>query len=90
VSGTDAHFERFARLRGVDPALSEDTPMEEGIARPIREFNKTKSLVGVEPFDNAANGWPGRGLEPGLAEPGSGAECTRLRGEGISVELATP
>jgi hypothetical protein len=23
----------------------------------------------AEPFDNAVNGWAGRGLEPGLAEP---------------------
>ena len=63
--------------------------MEEGVARPIEEFNKAKSLFGVEPFDDPADRWSGRGLEPGLAEPGSGAECTRLGVEGVSVELAT-
>jgi len=64
--------------------------MEEGIARPIREFNKTKSLVGVEPFGNAADRWPGRGLHGCSVEPGSGAECTGLRVVGISVEVVTP
>ena len=90
VAGADPHFEGFARLNSGDPTLGQHASMQKRIARPIGEFNETKSLFGVEPFDHPADRWPGRGLEPGLAEPGSGAECTRLRGEGISVELATP
>jgi hypothetical protein len=64
--------------------------MHESIARTVREFNEAKSLLGTEPLDDATDGWPGRDLEPGLTEPRVGAEFTRLRVEGISVEVATP
>jgi hypothetical protein len=64
--------------------------MEEGIARPIEEFDEAKSLLGTEPFDYAAEGGPERGLEPGLAESGSGAEYASLSVLGVSVEFATP
>ena len=64
--------------------------MEERIARPIGERDETKALFGAEPLDDPGDGWPGRSLEAGLTEPGSGAECTRLSVLGIGVELATP
>ena len=76
-------------MHSVDPALSQHAPVEEGVAGPIGKFNEAKSLFGVEPFDDPADRWSGRGLEPGLAEPGSGAECPRLGVEGLSVEPAT-
>jgi hypothetical protein len=90
VARADTNFERFSRLNSANSAFSKHTSVEEGIARSIRECDETKSLVGAEPFDNATDGWPGRGLQRGLAEPGSGAECRRLSVLGISVELATP
>ena len=90
MAGADAHFEAFARLNSADAVLGQHASMQERIARPIGECNETKSLFEAEPFDDARDRWTVRGLEPGLAEPGSGAECTRLRVGGISVELATP
>jgi len=90
VAGADPHFEGFAGLNSGDPTLAQHASMQERIARPIGEFNEAKSLFGVEPFDDPADWWPRRGLEPGLTEPGLGAECTRLGVEGVSVELATP
>ena len=45
--------------------------MQERVARPIGEFDEAKSLFGVEPLDDPADRWPGRGLKPGLAEPGA-------------------
>jgi len=77
-------------LNSADAALGQHASMQKRIARPIGEFNEAKSLFGAEPFDDPADRWPRRGLEPGLGEPGSGAECTRLRVGGISVELAMP
>jgi hypothetical protein len=74
VSGTDAHFEGFARLNSGDPTLGQHASMQKRIARTIEKFNEAKSLFGVEPFDDPTDRWPGRGLEPGPAEPGSGAE----------------
>src|SRR3984893_14646259 len=40
VSWTDADFEGFTRLHGVDAALSQNAPMQEGVAGPIRESNE--------------------------------------------------
>jgi hypothetical protein len=64
--------------------------VEEGIARLIREFDEPEAFVGVEPLDDTSDGRAGRWLEPGLAEPGSGAESTGLRMLGIGVEVTTP
>ena len=64
--------------------------MKESIARPIRKLDETKALFGVEPFDYPTDRRTGRGLEPRLAETGSGAECAGLAVRGISVKLATP
>ena len=85
VSRTDADFEGFTRLHGVEAALSQHAPVEEGVAGPVGEFDKSKPLFGIEPFDEAVDWRTGRCLEPGLAEPGSGAESTRLRLVGIGV-----
>ena len=90
MTGADTHFEGLARLNNADPALSQDASMHESVARTVREFNEAKSLLGAEPFDNATDGWPGRGHEPGLGESGSGAEKTRLWVEGINGEVTTP
>jgi hypothetical protein len=85
-----ADLEGFTRLYGVDPALSQHAPVEEGVARPIREFDEPEALVRIEPLDDALNRGTGRCLEPGLAEPALGAESTGLRVVGVSVEVATP
>jgi hypothetical protein len=90
VSRTDTDFEGLARLHGVDAALSQQARVEEGIARPIREFDEPEAFVGVEPLDDTLDGRAGRCLEPGLAEPGSGAKSTELWMVGIDVEVATP
>jgi len=90
VTRADTHFNGFARLYSAGPALSQHAPVEERIARPIGELDETKALFGAEPLDDPGDGWPGRSLEAGLTEPGSGAECTRLSVLGISVDLATP
>ena len=90
MTRANTDFENFARLNSVNPALGQHASMNESIARPIGEFHETKSLFGAEPLDDPADGWPGRSLEAGLAEPGSGAECTRLSVLGIGVKLATP
>ena len=90
VSRTDPDFEGFAGLHSVDAALSQQAPVEEGIARLIREFDEPEAFVGVEPLDDTSDGRAGRWLEPGLAEPGSGAESTGLRMLGIGVEVTTP
>ena len=63
--------------------------VEEGVARSIREFDESKPLVRGKPLDDSVDWWTGRCLEPGLAEPGSGSESTRLW-VGVSVEVATP
>jgi hypothetical protein len=64
--------------------------MEEGVARPVEEFDEAKAFLRIEPLDDATDGWPGRGVEPGLAEQGSGAESTGLWMVGIGVEVTTP
>ena len=64
--------------------------MEEGISGPIRKFDETKSLLWVEPFDDANDRRAGRGLDGCLVEPGPGAESTTLWVVGIGIEIATP
>jgi hypothetical protein len=90
VAGADPHFDGFARLNGSDPTLGQHASMKEGVAGPIREFDEPEAFVGVEPLDDPVDGRTGRCLEPGLAEPGSGSESTRLWLVGIGVEVATP
>jgi len=90
VAGADPHFEGFARLNSVDPALSQNASMKEGVPGPIGEVNEAKAFLQVEPFDDATDRWTGGYLEGRSAKAGSGAECTRLGVEGVSVELATP
>ena len=85
MTRTDADLEGFTRLHDVDAALSEDGAVEEGVAGPIREFDEPEAFVGVEPLDDPVDRGTGRCLEPGLAEPGSGSESTRLRIVGIGV-----
>ena len=63
--------------------------MEEGIAGSIGQFDKSKPLFGVEPFDDGADRWTGGCLER-LAEPGAGSEATGLWVVGVSVEVAAP
>ena len=89
VAGADLNFEGFTRLHGVDAALSQHAPMEEGIAGPIREFNEPEAFVGVEPLDDPVDRGTGRIFER-LAEPGAGSEGTGLWVVGIGVEAATP
>jgi hypothetical protein len=89
VTRTDADFEGFTRLHGVDAALSQHAPVEEGVAGPIREFDKSKPLFGIEPFDNPTDRGTGRVFER-LAEPRSGPETTGLWVVGVGVEVATP
>jgi hypothetical protein len=89
VSWTDPHLESFTRLHGVDPGLSEDASMKKGVAGPVREFDEAKALVGIEPFDDAVDRWTGRRLEPGLAEPRSGAEGTGVQVVRFHVGVAT-
>jgi hypothetical protein len=84
------NFDGLSRLHGVDAALSQQAPVEEGVARPIREFDESEPLLRAKPLDHPVHWWTGRCLEPGLAEPGSGSESTRLWVVGISVEVATP
>ena len=90
VAGANANFEGFTRLHGVDAALSQHAPMEEGVTGPIREFDEPEAFVGVEPLDDPVDRGTGRCLEPGLAEPGSGCEGTGLWVVGVGVEVATP
>src|SRR5215469_12272431 len=90
VAGADPHFEGFSRLNSRDPTLGQHASMKEGVAGPIREFNEAKPFFGAEPFNDSTDRWTGRGLKPGLAEPGSGSESAGLRLVGIGVELATP
>jgi len=73
-------------LHDVDADLSQDGSMEEGVAGPIREFDESEALVGIEPFDEAVD-W--RTFER-LAELGSGAESTGLWVVGVDAEFATP
>jgi hypothetical protein len=64
--------------------------MEEGLTRPIGEFDEPKALLGIEPLDDAPNWRAGRCLEPGLDKAGASAEGMGLWVVGIGVEVATP
>ena len=90
MAGANTNFDGLSRLHGGDGALSQDAPVKEGVAGPIREFDEPEAFVGVEPLDDPVDGWTGRCLEPGLAEPGPGSESMGLWVVGISVEVATP
>jgi hypothetical protein len=57
VPWTDAHFDGITRLHGIVSALSEHTPMEEGIARPIEEFYEANAFLRIEPLDDTADRW---------------------------------
>jgi hypothetical protein len=76
VAGANTNFDAISRLHGVDAALSQHAPVEEGVAGPIREFDEPEAFVRIEPLDDTVDGWTGRCLEAGLAEPGSGSEST--------------
>jgi hypothetical protein len=89
MSWTNAGFDGFTGLHGVDAALSQHAPVEEGVAGPIREFNEPEAFVRVEPLDDAVDWRTGRCLEPGLAETGSSSESPGLRLV-VIVEFATP
>ncbi len=90
MAGTDSNFESIAGLYGADAGSRQHTPVEEAVAGLIGKFDETKSLLWAEPFDDCSDGRARRYLEPGLREPGSSAESTRLWVMGISVEVATP
>ena len=55
MSRPDADFDGFTRLHGVDAALSQHAPVEEGVTRSIREFNEPEAFVRVEPFYNTTD-----------------------------------
>ena len=76
VSRTATDFERFSGLHSVDAALSQQAPVEEGIARPIREFDESKALLRVEPLD-------------GTVDRGTGGRLDRLVAS-QTVRLANP
>jgi hypothetical protein len=57
VSRTDTDFEGFSGPHGVDAALSQQAPVEEGIARSIGEFDEPEAFVGVEPLNHSMDGW---------------------------------
>ena len=57
MTRTDADFEGFTRLHGVDAALSQHASVEEGVAGPIGKFNEPEAFVGVEPFDDPSDWW---------------------------------
>jgi len=90
VAGAKSNFESFTGLDSTDPPLSEDAAMQEGVARPIGEFDKAKPLLGAEPFDHSIDWRAGRCLEPGLAEARSSSKGTGLRLVGFNVEVTTP
>jgi len=90
VAWADAHFEGFARLHDIDSALSEDTPVEEGIAGFIGEFDEAEPFLGIEPLDDTTDRWTRGCLQGCAAEPGASAESTGLWVVGIGVEVATP
>ena len=89
MSGTDADFDGLSRLYGVDAQLSQHAAVEEGVARPIREFDEAEALVRAKPLDDTTDRGTGRGLEGRPIESGSGAESTGLWVVGVDVEVAT-
>ena len=52
VSSDDTDLESRAWLHSLDPGPDQHVPMKEGITRPIRQFNKSKPSLRVEPFDD--------------------------------------
>jgi hypothetical protein len=90
MSRPDADLDGFARLHGVDAALSQHASVKEGIAGTIGEFDEAESLLGAEPLDDPPNWRAGGCLEPRFAEPGSSSEGTGLCVVGLNVEVATP
>ena len=90
VAGTDPHFEGFARLHGVDPALSQHAAMKEGVPGPIGEFDEAKALLGIEPFDDSGTGGPEGASNRGWLNRGRVSESTGLWVVGVGVEVATP
>ena len=77
MSRTNPDFQGVPRLHGVDATLSQHAPVEEGVAGAIGEFNEAEAFLGTEPLHDSTDRWTRRGLEPGLAESGSGAEYAR-------------
>ena len=57
MSRTNPDFQGVPRLHGVDAALSQHAPVEEGIASPIREFDEPEALVRAKPPDDTVDGW---------------------------------
>jgi hypothetical protein len=90
VSRTDPDFESFARLYGVDAALSQHAPVEEGVAGPIGKFDEPEAFLWIEPLHDSSDGRTGGWFEAGLTETGSGTESTGLRLVVVIVEFATP
>jgi hypothetical protein len=90
VAGTNTNFENVAGLYHPEPILGQHGSMQESIAGPIEEFDEAEAFLGNEPPDRPLHWRAGWCLQPGLAEPGSGAENTRVLIVGISVESATP
>jgi hypothetical protein len=56
MSRTNADFDGFTRLQGVDATLSQHTSMEEGVAGPIREFYEAEAFLRAEPLDESVDG----------------------------------
>jgi len=69
--------------------LGQHGSMQESVAGPIEEFDEAEAFLGTEPSDRPLHGRAGWCLEPGLAEPGSSAENTRLWLIDISVGVAS-
>jgi hypothetical protein len=60
---SETNFEGFSWLYASGPALGQDASMKEGIARPIGEFDKAKSLVQAELVGSSRDRRAGRCLE---------------------------
>ena len=90
MSRTNSRFEGITGLHSVDPTLSQNASMKEGVPGPVGEFDEAEALLGIKPFDDAPDRRTGGGLERCLVEPVSGAEGTGLWVVGISVKVATP
>ena len=87
LSRCDAKFERLARLHRADAAALEHAGVEEGIARPVREFDKPEPSLGLEPFDGGPNRRTGRRLEARCAVAGRAAEFPQVRVVTIIVKI---
>ena len=61
VAGADPNFEGFTLLHGIDAALSQDGPMEEGVAGPIQQFGRApRDGVRAAVFSRSPAGLAGR------------------------------